>query len=345
MFSKIIDDNAFVGGRFVREFEENFARFCRVKHCITVNSGTDGLILSLSYLLSKSKNRKKVITTPFTFFATAEAILRAGGEVVFCDISEEDYNIDLNLIEDLIDDETAGILPVHIYGMPAEMDKILEIAGKYNLWVLEDACQAHGAIYKDKKVGGIGDVGVFSFYPTKNLNGFGDGGAIVTNSDKAADYLNLLKNHGQKKRYEHEFLGYNSRLDGIQAAILNEKLKNLESYNNHRAKMAEVYSEHLRDVGDIKLPKNFKYKKGVFHLYTIRTKYRDELVRFLNSKGIGCGVYYPVPLYRQRPFLDDKNFPITDRIVKEVLSLPLYNEINIEEVEYVCDAIREFFKK
>ncbi len=349
LFSDIIEENSFVGGKYVEEFEKNFAKFCGVKHAISVNSGTDALILSLSYLLSKDRRRKKVITTPFTFFATAEAIKRAGGEVVFCDISNEDLNIDVNLIESLIDDETVGILPVHIFGMPCEMDTILKVAEKGNLWVLEDACQAHGATYKGRKVGSLGDIGVFSFYPTKNLNGFGDGGIIVTNNDEIAENLNLLKNHGQKARYSHEFLGFNSRLDGIQAAILNKKLRNLEDYNNHRYEMAKFYCKNLNGIGDIVLPAFYEHKRSVFHLFTIRTKYRDKLIDFLREKGIGCGVYYPVPLYRQKPFFENldylKKFPITEKVVKEVVSLPLYNEIREDEVLYVSEAIKEFFRR
>jgi len=349
LFSEIIDKSAFVGGKFVEEFEKNFAEYIGVNHCISVNSGTDALILSIAgLLLNEGSSRKKIITTPFTFFATAEAILRAGGEVVFCDIDERDLNLNPDKVEEIIDDETCGIIPVHIFGMPADMDKIGEIAKKYNLWVVEDACQSHGAKFKDKKTGSIGDAGVFSFYPTKNLNGMGDGGAITTNNTKLAETLILLKNHGQVERYRHEFIGFNSRLDGIQAAILNEKLKYLDEYNNHRIEMAKIYDRELKGVGDIRLPETFPDRKGVFHLYTIRTRYRDELKEFLNKNGVQCGIYYPIPLFKQTPFngafASTQEFPITEKVVKEVISLPLHNEIKKEEVEFVSHLIREFFK-
>jgi dTDP-4-amino-4,6-dideoxygalactose transaminase len=340
---KIAENNEFILGPAVENFEKKFAEFIGVKHAIAVNSGTAALHLAL--LAFGIKAGDEVITTPYTFFATAEAIMYCGAKPVFCDIDPETFTINVEKIEEKITPKTRAILPVHLYGQCANMEKILEIAAKHNLIVIEDACQAHGAELNGKMAGNIGYAGAFSFYPTKNLSGWGEGGIITTNSDEAAEKMRMYRSHGSKIRYVHEAVGYNERMDGIQGAVLGIKLKHLVELNNERRNFVALYRELLKDLPVI-LPK--ETGKSVYHLFTIRAERRDELKKFLAERGVDTAIHYEKPLHFQTACAELKygpgDFPEAERASKEVLSLPLYPEMGEEDVKYVAEKIKEFYK-
>ncbi|CUT00216.1 DegT/DnrJ/EryC1/StrS family aminotransferase [Candidatus Kryptobacter tengchongensis] len=343
---KILSKGNFILGDEVREFEESVAQYLGVKHAIGVASGTDALQIALMAIGLKPGD--EVITTPFTFVATAEAIVLLGGKPVYVDIDERTYNLNPDLIEEKITEKTKAIIPVHLYGQPAEMDKILDIARKYNLYVIEDSAQAFGSEYKGRKVCTFGDIACISFFPTKNLGAFGDAGMITTNNDELAEKIKMIRVHGSKIKYNHEIIGFNSRLDTIQAGILLVKLKYLDIWNERRIEIAKRYNGAFKDVGDIVIPYSEPYNKHIYHQYTIRTKHRDELAQFLKEKGIQTAVHYPIPLHLQRAFSNlgykQGDFPISERCSKEVLSLPMFPELKDEEIDYVIESIREFFK-
>jgi len=342
--NKVLDRSSFIGGHFLEQFESNFARFCEVSHCIGTGNGTDALFISLKSL-GVGKN-DEVITAANTFIATSEAISLTGAKVVFCDVNENTYNINTDLIEEKITENTRAIIPVHLFGQPADMDKIIDIARKYNLFVIEDASQAHGARYENKRVGTIGNIGCFSFYPGKNLGAYGDGGAIVTNDAEIAKKVRMYANHGRLEKYNHEIEGVNSRLDGMQAAILSVKLKYLNEWNIKRNKKAEIYNEKLRDIEDIKTPVISNYRDHVFHLYVIRSKQRDRLKKFLEDNGIFCGIHYPIALPNLRAYRylnhTPEDFPVSSMLQDEIISLPIYPELTEEKINYVVDTIRKF---
>jgi len=343
---KVIENSAFIGGKFVKEFEENFASYCKARNCIGVGNGTDALYIIFRVLGIGEGD--EVITAANTFIATAEAITRAGARVVFCDIDPKSFNINTQLIEEKITSRTKAIAPVHLFGRPAYMNEINKIAKKYNLLVIEDACQAHGAIYNGKIVGTLSDASAFSFYPGKNLGAYGDGGAIVTNNDELAEKIRMFANHGRKEKYNHEFEGINSRLDGLQAAILNVKLNYLDDWIEKRIRIANKYNESLIKKENIITPEMPKDSKHVFHLYVIRTKKRDQLKKHLKDKGISTGIHYPIAL----PFLKAYNylgyrkedFPIASKYQDEVLSLPIYPELDNEKIYYVINSIKKFLE-
>jgi len=273
-----------------------------------------------------------------------DAIVRNGAEPVFVDIEPETYCIDVTKIESKITEKTKAIIPVHLYGHPADMDKIMEIARKYNLFVIEDVCQAHGAEYKGKKVGSIGDIGCFSFYPTKNIGAYGDSGMIVTNKEELANRLKMMRNYGSSKKYYHEFVGVNSRLDEIQAAVLRVKLKYLDKWNERRRKIAKVYNKLLKD-SELIIPIEKKYAKHVNYLYVIRCKERDKLQKYLLDNGIQTMIHYPVPVHKQNAYLNlglNVHLPITEKICDEILSLPIFSEMENEEIEQVVNYIKYF---
>ncbi|HIK36539.1 MAG: DegT/DnrJ/EryC1/StrS family aminotransferase [Geminocystis sp.] len=355
--ASVLESTQFILGPEVEALEREVAQYLGVKHAIGVNSGTDALIIALRAL--KIGKGDEVITSPFSFYATAEAISQVGATPVFADIHPTTFNLDVSNIIPKINEKTRAIMPVHLYGKPAAMGAIKEIADKYNLFIVEDCAQAFGAVYYGdcldcqgscngqligKYVGTIGDVGAFSFYPTKNLGAYGDGGMIVTNSDEIAELARMLRVHGARKNYHNEMLGYNSRLDSLQACILRVKLKYIDQWNQQRRKIAETYNQLLANVDSIVLP---KITKGhVFHQYTIRilNDRRDELKDYLAKNGIGTMIYYPRPI-DQLPVY--KNYyqpsPIADKLAKEVLSLPIYPELSRDKVEFVAEKIRDFF--
>ena len=344
----VIKDSAFIGGFYVEKFEKEMAEYCGTKYALGLNSGTDALYLALWALGIKEGD--EVITTPFTFFATAEVITRLGAKPVFVDINPNTFNIDENLIEEKITKKTKAIIPVHLFGLPANMGKILEIAKKYKLFVVEDACQAIGAEYDGKKVGCLGDVGCFSFFPSKNLNGYGDGGMVVTNNEKLTEKIKMLRNHGSKIKYFNDEIGVSSRLDGIQAAILSVKLKYLNEWNKNRQNIADIYNKLLGDIDSIEVPKyNLDKKtKHVYHQYTLKIKNgkRDELKKYLEENNVSSMIYYPLPLHFLKAFgylgIKKGSLPVAEKICGEVLSLPIYAELNNKKIIEIAKLIKKY---
>lgn len=342
--SEVISKSAFVGGAFVKSFEDRFSKFCGVKHCIGVGNGTDALYIALKSLHIGEGD--EVITVANSFIATSEAITMTGAKVVFVDINPKTYNIDVGKIEEKITQKTKAIVAVHLYGQPADMDSIVSIAHKYNLKIVEDAAQAHGAYYKDKKIGCIGNVACFSFYPGKNLGAYGDAGAIVTSDDELALRARMFANHGRIEKYNHEEEGVNSRLDGIQAAILSEKIKHLDGWTEKRRRNAYLYNDYLKDL-QLTLPDEIEEVKAVYHLYVVRVKdgLRQKLQDHLKSAGISTGVHYPIAL----PFLkayeylghNPDEFPAAFEASSQILSLPMFPELIESQISYIADKIKE----
>ncbi len=339
----VLNTTSFIMGEELKKFEEEFASFCNTKFAIGVANGSDALILALK--ACEIGEGDEVITVPHTFIATSEAISNVGGKVVFVDINPKTYTIDVSKIEDKITKKTKAIIPVHLYGQPSDMKPIMELAKEYNLKIIEDAAQAHGAEYQGKKVGSIGDAGCFSFYPGKNLGAYGDAGIVVTNDEEVAEKVKLLRNHGRiTKKYEHEIEAYSSRLDNLQAAILRIKLKYLNKWNDMRRKNAEKYNELLSGLDSIVVPYEADYSKHVYHLYVLRTENRDKLREELKSKGIATGIHYPIPLHLQPAYnyLGHKkgNFPITEKVSQEILSLPMFAELTDKQIEEIIKLIK-----
>lgn len=345
--AEVVNSGRFILGEMVSSLENEIAKFCGVKHAIGVASGTDALHLALR--ACGIKQGDEVITTPFTFVATAEAIAYCQARPVFVDINPKTFNIDPAQVEKRITNNTKAILPVHLFGQPCEMESLLEIADKHRLIVIEDCAQAIGAEYNGQKVGAFGSAGCFSFFPTKNLGCFGDGGIVTTNDDKVAEELKVLRGHGSRKTYHYDIIGYNSRLDALQAAIIRTKLPHLNRYSRLRNRNANIYAKNLKSIKEISLP--FKLPKGkhVFNQYTIRVRERDSLFEYLKVKGVGAMVYYPLSLHLQKAFsfLGYKmgDFPHSELAQEEVLSLPIFPELDPEEIEKVCTTLQEFFKR
>jgi len=331
-------------GPFVNEFEKKFANYIGVKYCIGVGNGLEALQISLMAL--DIGEGDEVITTPLSAVATSLAIKAVGAKPVFVDIDGH-YHLDVNKIEEKINKKTKAILPVHLYGQSADLGNILKIAKKHKLFVIEDCAQSHGTEYKNKKVGSFGDVGCFSFYPTKNLGAFGDGGCIVTNNKKIADLAKMIRNYGQKNRYEHIVYGINSRLDELQAAFLLERLKDLDNDNSKREKKARIYFDLLKDVKQIKLPLIRQNSNHISHLFVVEVEEREKLQKFLKEKGIETLIHYPIPIHKQKCFKEYNNIqlPIVEEKTKKILSFPLYPDIQDEEIIYVCKSILKFYKK
>ena len=337
-FRRVMHSGQYILGPEVEAFEQEVAAYLGVKYAIGVNSGTDALVIALRALGVGPGD--EVITTPFTFFATAEAISAVGATPVFVDIDPKTFNINPDLIAPAITPRTKAILPVHLYGLPADMDTILEIARSHGLKVLEDCAQAFGATYKGRKVGTLGDAGAFSFFPTKNLGGYGDGGPIATNSDEVAEMARMLRAHGSRRKYHNEMVGYNSRLDALQAAFLRVKLKHVDAFNARRREVAARYNDLLQGVPGLVLP---PLTEGhVFHQYTVRIPVgRDQVAEELASKGIGTMVYYPVPLHRLPVYgYPEGTFPEAERASREVLSLPMGPFLGPQN-EHVASLLRE----
>jgi dTDP-4-amino-4,6-dideoxygalactose transaminase len=338
---QVLESTAFAGGPFVARFEEEFAPFCDCRFAVGVGSGTEALWLSLLALGVGPGD--EVITVPNTFIATAEAISFCGATPVFVDVDEQTYNLDPRLIQRAVTAKTKAVLPVHLFGQMADMDPIIDVAHENGLFVVEDASQAHGAEYKGRKAGSIGDLGCFSFYPGKNLGAYGEAGAVVTNNDELKTKIQVLRDHGQTKKYIHAAIGWNARMDGIQGAILRVKLKYLSEANAARRKHARLYSRLFDGRDEIITPQEAEYGLHVFHIYAIRVKNRDQLLRALGEKGIACGIHYPKPLHLQEAYrfleLGRGSFPVAERCAEEFLSLPMFPELTGEQIETVSGEI------
>ena len=344
----VISDSAFIGGPFVRSFESAFAEFCGAKHCIGVGNGTDAIFLVLKAQGIGAGD--EVITAANSFIATSEAISMTGAKVVFADIHPDTFNMDAAEIGKRVNRNTKAIVPVHLYGQPADMDPILELAGKFGLKVIEDAAQAHGALYKGKKVGTMGNAGCFSFYPGKNLGAYGDAGAVVTNDDELGMKIRMIANHGRIDKYDHEMEGVNSRLDGLQAAILKVKLAHLPEWTEHRRKTAYLYNAHLLPGQGVVTPKEIEDVIAVYHLYVIRVKkeLRTSLQMHLKRSGISTGIHYPVTLPNLKAYSHlnhaEEDFPEATRASREILSLPIFPEMGEDQVRFVAKTIEQFFQ-
>lgn len=341
--AEVVDSGHFILGKHVEQLEESIAALCGVKHAVAVANGSDALFLAL--LAADVGPGDEVITTPFTFFATAGAIARAGARPVFCDIRPDTFNIDPELIEARLTSRTRAIIPVHLYGQPADMDGISAIATEHGLKVIEDAAQAIGARWRDRPVGSLGDMACISFFPTKNLGAFGDAGMVVTDNDSLAERLRMLRAHGGRKKYHHELLGINSRLDALQAAVLNVKIKYLSEWTDARRRIADRYTEALSDVRGIGAPTVRDQAFHVFHQYTLRVSARDDVQRELVLRGVDTTVYYPLPLHLQPVFArlgyGTGDMPNSERAAREALSLPMFPELAAEEQGYVVDQVRQ----
>ncbi|MCX7878074.1 MAG: DegT/DnrJ/EryC1/StrS family aminotransferase [Ignavibacteria bacterium] len=340
---EVIDSTQFIQGEVVRKFEEEISAYVGCKYAVGCASGTDALQICLMAIGLKPGD--EVITTPFTFAATAETIALLGGVPVYADIDGKTYNIDTDKIEAKISNKTKAIIPVHLYGQPAEMDMILSLAEKYNLYVIEDSAQALGAKYKDKKVCNIGHLGAISFYPSKNLGAFGDGGMITTNDETLAERVRMICNHGSKTKYFHEILGVNSRLDSIQAAVLRVKLKYLDSYNNSRRLAADRYNKRLSQY--LETPYVLPHVRHIFHQYSVKVDRRDEMKKYLSSFGIPTMIYYPVPLHLQKAYsfnYGKGDFPVSEKVSGEIISLPMHSELTDEQIDFISDKIIDFIR-
>lgn len=343
---EVIDSCAFILGPAVKEFEKNFADYIGVKHAIGVDSGTQAIELALRAVGLEPGD--EVIAPANTFIASVLPISRLGAKPVLVEIDPKTYNIDAEKIEAAITPRTKVILPVHLYGQPVSgMEKILEIAKKHNLTVVEDTAQAHGAKYKGQRAGSFGKAAAFSFYPGKNLGAYGDGGAVVTDDDEVAEKVRQLRNYGQSKKYHHDQLGFNHRLDSIQAAVLNVKLKYLDRWNEGRCKNADLYLSQLADAKGIILPHVPPEVEPVWHIFAIRVQQRDELMAFLKENGISTGIHYPIPIHLQKSYqhmeYEKGDFPLTEEIAEELVSLPMCAELTDEMIGYVCEKIKEYF--
>jgi dTDP-4-amino-4,6-dideoxygalactose transaminase len=342
----VVEDTAFVGGKYVERFETEFADFCGTKYAVGVSSGTSALHLAL--MAMGVEKGDEVITAANTFIATTEAVTHAGGTPKLVDVSAESYNIDHQRIENAITEKTKVLIPVHLYGQPADMDPIMEIAEKHGLMVLEDAAQAQGAEYKGRKAGSMGDVGAFSFYPAKNLGAYGDAGVVTTDDKEVVDRIRLLANHGRRSANDHALEGFNARLDGIQAAVLGAKLPKLESWNTMRHEAAERYNELLAGL-DVMTPGEMPYAKHIYHLYVIRVRERDRIKAAMAKKGVGCGLHYPIPIHLLEAYgylgKPEGSYPVTEETASEILSLPMFPEITAEQQKYVADCLAEVLSK
>ncbi len=366
MIAEALENAAFIGGPSVDSFEKSFAAFCRTRFCVGVNSGTDALRFAL--MAAGIGPGDAVITVPNTFIATTEAISQVGAVPVFVDVDPHTLNMDPQKLAQLLHDKDPqlqkpdqldqpvnpstnrlrAILPVHLYGQPADMDPILELARKQDLVVIEDACQAHGALYKDKKAGSMGAAGCFSFYPGKNLGACGEGGAVVTDDEEFDRKIRMIRDHGQERKYFHRIEGYNGRLDAIQAGVLCIKLERLARWNDARRRHAARYDALLSDVPQVARVGRVPYARSVYHLYVILVENRDGLQAYLQEKGVSTGLHYPLPLHLQKAYAHmghtKGDFPVTEHAADRLLSLPMYPELTEEQIDHVCSSIKEFFK-
>ena len=340
----IINNSSFIGGKELASFEQNFASFQNAEYCIGVANGTDALEIAIESLDFSAGS--EIIVPANSFIASSEAITRSGHRVVFCDCDTDNYTISIDSLKSVITEHTKAIIAVHLYGHPCDMDVLLAIAKEYNLKIIEDCAQAHGAEYKEKRIGAIGDIGTFSFYPGKNLGAYGDGGAIVTNNKDLAIKSRMIANHGRVEKYNHIFEGRNSRLDTLQAAILNVKLKHLEDWTDQRIKIADFYTEHLKYISEITLPRRSDWAKQVYHLFVIRLDKREKLKAYLAEQNIQSRIHYPIALPKLEAYKylnkTHANFK-ANKMDALFLSLPIGEHLTIESVETVVNAIKKFF--
>jgi len=346
--SRALRDEKFVSGESVQKFEEKFARYCDVDYAVSTNSGTDALHIAL--LAAGIVSGKGVVTSPASFVATSNAAIHAGGTPVFSDIDMKTYTLDPELLRDALHSKTTAVIPVHLYGYPTDMDSINALAEKNDLLIVEDACQAHGALFKGRKTGSLGDVGCFSFYPSKNMTVGGDGGMMTTNNKRIADNAAKLRDCGRKSRYVHDLIGYTARLNTVNAAIGLIQLKRLDEWNEKRRKVAETYCRLLSDIEGLTLPPSAENGViPVFHCFVIRTKRRDRLKAWLESNGISCGIHYELPIHLQpiykRMFGYEKGtYPKSEELCRTCLSLPIYPDLIPSEQLYISDRIHDFFE-
>jgi dTDP-4-amino-4,6-dideoxygalactose transaminase len=341
--ASVINESAFIGGRYVREFEKNFAKYQQAEYCIGVGNGTDALEIAIEAL--GLPNGSEIIVPANSFIASAEAVTRCGHNVVFCDVNPNNYVINLEDLNSRITSRTSAIMAVHLYGHPCDMDLLMAIASKYDLKIIEDCAQAHGAEYRGRKVGAIGDVGCFSFYPGKNLGAYGDGGAITTNNKGLAIKCRMLANHGRIEKYNHKFEGRNSRLDGIQAAILDIKLQYLDVWTDHRIMIANTYIDEMKNIKEIKIPVINSTVKHVYHLFVIQHLKRDKLKNYLKSKKIETGIHYPIALPKLQAYnyIDISCDKFTAcQIDENLLSLPIGEHVSVDDAKKIANLIRDF---
>ncbi|WPC40586.1 DegT/DnrJ/EryC1/StrS family aminotransferase [Clostridium sp. JS66] len=348
----VVESGSFILGPKVTELEESVKKYTGAKHAIGVASGSDALIIG-SHILG-FENGKEVITSPFTFLASTSCIAKHNAKPVFVDVDEDTFDINVNKIEEKITSNTAGIIPIHLFSQMANMDKIMEVASKHNVRVLEDAAEAFGMRWKGngteyRHSGTIGDLGVFSFFPTKTLGAYGDAGMIITNDDNLANKAKMFRVHGASKKYHYDYIGYNSRLDSMQASVLLVKLKYIDEAIKKRETVANWYREKLADCEYIKTPVVKGDQKPVYYAFNTLAEKRDELASFLKENEIGTSIYYPIPLHLQKCFsylgYKKGDFPIAEKLCQKVLALPIYPEIKEEEVDFVCETIKKFYRK
>ncbi len=341
--SEVLKSGLFVGGQHVSDFERDFSSYVGAKHCVGVGNGLDAITLCLRAL--GVGRGDEVIVSSHTFVATWLAITSRGATVIPVDTSKDDFNLDIKLIEAKITERTRAIMVVHLYGVAVDLEQVNAVAKKYSIPVIEDAAQAHGSLYKGRRVGSHSDLIAWSFYPGKNLGAFGDAGAVTTNNEHFADQIRILGNYGSREKYVHELLGTNSRLDTIQAAVLRTKLKHLTKWNNQRQGIANQYHEELESIDLMELPQ--RSSDSCWHLFVVQTRWRDELRQFLNYHGIGTGIHYPIPPHQQTPYRDlfvEAHLPRTEALSKTILSLPIGPHLNPSQISEVSEYIRCFFK-
>lgn len=340
--TEVLSRCAFSGGPYVEKFEEEFAAFCGSKWAVGVGSGTEALWLALLGLGVGPGD--EVITVPNSFIATAEAITICGAQPVFVDIDAESFTMNPGLLAQAITPRTKVILPVHLYGQPADMDPIHAIADRHGIAVVEDACQAHGAEYKGRRAGSLGHAACFSFYPGKNLGAYGEAGCIVTKDEQLVKKVKMLRDHGQSRKYYHNVIGTNGRMDGIQGAVLSVKLKYLNIWNSQRRAHAELYKEKLLGVPGVKVPSEMNYARHVYHVFAVRSTDREQMKSFLQGSGIECGVHYPVPIHLQEAYHTQGQtvgrYPVAELCAEQLLSLPMFPELTESELDYICEEVK-----
>jgi dTDP-4-amino-4,6-dideoxygalactose transaminase len=340
-FKRVVEKSSFIMGPDVKKFEEEFAAYCGVKYAAGVNSGTDALYMAMSALGIGPGD--EVILPTYTFIATALCVSYTGAKVKFIEIEEETYNIDPRQLAKLITKKTKAIIPVHLYGQMADMTELLAIADKHGVPVVEDACQAHGTRYKGKRSGSMGKAGCFSFYPTKGLGAWGDGGIVVTNDEKVNHMVTMLRDYGRTDRYAHTMKGHNSRLDTMQAVVLSAKLKHLDEWNEMRKKVAAVYAKEFQGTGVV-IPRNAPDREHVYQTYAVRVKNREKVMEGLKAKGVSSLIHYPIPIHMQEAYADHGykagDFPLSEKITSEILSLPMFPHMTAEQVKEVAQAVK-----
>ncbi|HTV63654.1 MAG TPA: DegT/DnrJ/EryC1/StrS family aminotransferase [Verrucomicrobiae bacterium] len=343
--ARTLDNCSFCLGPDVAQFEKEFAEYCGAKHCVGFNSGTSALHVAMLSLGVGPGD--EVLTTPFTFVATSWAISYVGAKPVFVDIDDTTFNINPAWLDKAVSPRTKAVLPVHLYGQPFDVDAVLNVCRKHKLPMVEDACQSHGAKYRGKTIGTFGEISCYSFYPGKNLGACGEGGALVTNNPDLAARAKSLREHGSTKRYFHDEIGFNYRMEGFQGAVLGVKLKHLPNWTAERRRVARRYSECLKDT-PLQLPREADLAESVWHLYVVRHPRRDELKKFLEEQGVGCAIHYPIPLHLQKAYAHlghrAGDFPVAEKAARECLSLPIYPELTDAQIGRVVEAIKGFFK-